>query len=93
MVQFTIATEAAVISYRDQGAVGILAGRFFDCAARRIVGALEERLIGADHALIGETAGSLIVSGVAETEATRAAANSGGAGVGARSPAPTAPTT
>jgi DNA-binding transcriptional regulator LsrR (DeoR family) len=77
VVQFNIATEADVISYRDQGAVGILVGRFFDREAQPIVGALDERLIGADHALISKMAGMLVVSGVAKTEATRAALKGG----------------
>lgn len=77
VVQFKIATEADVADYVRRGAVGIIAGRFIDETGAAILGPLDERLIGADHATLARMTGLLVVSGMDKATPTRAALRGG----------------
>jgi DNA-binding transcriptional regulator LsrR (DeoR family) len=77
VVQFKIATEAEVAAYAARGAAGIVAGRFIDADGRAIVGELDDRLIGADHEMLRNMIGLLVVSGKHKVEAARAALRGG----------------
>lgn len=77
VVQFQIATVADVADYVARGAVGIIAGRFIDRDGAPVLGALDARLIGADHATLRRMTGMLVVSGLEKAEPTRAALRGG----------------
>lgn len=77
VVQFKIATEKDISCYKSKGAVGILVGRFIDTDGEPVLGDLDERMIGADHAALKGMLGLLVVSGLAKLDATRAALNGG----------------
>ena len=77
VVQFKIATVAEIDEYRRKGAVGIIAGRFIDAFGQAVLGDLDERIIGADHELLRDMEGLLVVSGTFKVEATRAALKGG----------------
>lgn len=77
VVQFKIATVEDIDDYRARGAVGIIAGRFIDEAGRPVLGDLDERIIGADHDLLRDMEGLLVVSGTFKLDATRAALRGG----------------
>lgn len=63
VVKFKIATEDEVAAYRDRGAAGIIAGRFVDAAGHPVLGALDDRLIGAGHDTLRRAQGLLVASG------------------------------
>ncbi|MCP1199593.1 sugar-binding transcriptional regulator [Notoacmeibacter sp. MSK16QG-6] len=73
VVQFKIATEEDISYYKSKDAVGIIAGRFVDAVGEPILGDLDERMIGADHAALKGMQGLLVVSGLSKLDATRAA--------------------
>ena len=77
VVQFHIATEADISDYLRRGAVGIIAGRFIDRNGQPVLGSLDERLIGADHATLAAMSGLLVVSGNQKAEPTLAALRGG----------------
>lgn len=73
VVQFKIATKKDISYYKSKGAVGIITGRFIDAWGNPVLGDLDERMIGADHAALRGMQGLLVVSGLAKLDATRAA--------------------
>ncbi|WEX08637.1 sugar-binding domain-containing protein [Chelativorans sp. AA-79] len=77
VVQFKLATEADISYYVSKGAVGIIAGRFIDPDGNPVLGDLDERMIGADHATLRRMAGLLVVSGVSKLQPTLAALRGG----------------
>lgn len=77
VVQFKIATEADIADYVARGAVGIIAGRFIDRKGAPVLGALDDRLIGADHETLRRMTGLLVVSGLHKLEPTLAALRGG----------------
>lgn len=77
VVQFKIASEADISSYLDKGAVGIIVGRFINGDGEPVLGDLDDRLFGADHAALRTMSGLLVVSGLSKSAATRAALRGG----------------
>ncbi|NVK45802.1 MAG: sugar-binding transcriptional regulator [Rhodobacteraceae bacterium] len=77
VVQFNIATPEDVAEYVSKGAVGIIAGRFVDAQGEPVLGELDRRMISADHALLRNMSGLLVVSGLEKLDATRAALRGG----------------
>ncbi|WP_095588184.1 sugar-binding transcriptional regulator [Actibacterium ureilyticum] len=77
VVQFNIATPDDIAAYVAKGAVGIIAGRFIDAEGAPVLGALDDRMIGADHGLLRDMSGLLVVSGTAKADPTRAALRGG----------------
>ncbi|MGO4853573.1 sugar-binding transcriptional regulator [Phaeovulum sp. W22_SRMD_FR3] len=77
VVQFKIATEAEISDYVKRGAIGIIAGRFIDPEGAPVLGPLDDRLIGADHATLAAMNGLLVVSGLHKAEATIAGLRGG----------------
>ncbi|RRD21356.1 sugar-binding transcriptional regulator [Brucellaceae bacterium VT-16-1752] len=77
VVQFKIANVDDIEVYRRKGAVGIIAGRFVDANGQPVVGELDKRIIGADHALLKKMEGLLVVSGSFKLDATLAALRGG----------------
>lgn len=77
VVQFNIATPEDVAEYVSKGAVGIIAGRFVDTEGAPVLGELDRRMISADHALLRDMSGLLVVSGLEKFDATRAALRGG----------------
>ena len=73
VVQFKIATVEDISSYRAKGAVGIIVGRFIDAEGHPVTSDLDDRIIGADHAMLHDMSGLLVVSGTSKTIATHAA--------------------
>lgn len=77
VVQFKIATGADMDAYVAKGAIGIIAGRFIDRDGAPVLGALDDRLIGADHDALRRMKGMLVVSGLHKLEPTIAALRGG----------------
>lgn len=77
VVQFKIATEADISDYVSKGAVGIIAGRFIDRDGQPVLGDLDDRLIGADHATLRAMDGLLVVSGTEKLAPVQAALRGG----------------
>lgn len=77
VVQFKIATAQDIQTYRDAGAVGIIAGRFVDAEGAPVMGELDDRMFGADHAALADMIGLLVVSGMEKRDATLAALRGG----------------
>ena len=77
VVQFKVATRDDISAYVAKGAVGIISGRFIDADGAPVLGDLDSRLIGADHAALKAMQGLLVVSGLDKLEPARAALNGG----------------
>lgn len=77
VVQFKLATTADIDAYAQDGAVGIIAGRFIGKDGRSVHGALDDRLIGVELDQMRAMVGLLVVSGLHKLEATRAALRGG----------------
>lgn len=73
VVKFKIAAEADIVDYRRKGAAGIIAGRFIDANGDPVTGALDARLIGADHDTLRRMQGLLVASGTEKAGAALAA--------------------
>ncbi|MCG0998688.1 sugar-binding transcriptional regulator [Acetobacter persici] len=77
VTHFQIASVRDIENYTKRGATGIIAGRFIDAEGQAVLGEIDTRLIGADHATLRQMEGLLVVSGQHKLEATRAALRGG----------------
>ncbi|GBR68653.1 sugar-binding transcriptional regulator [Gluconobacter kanchanaburiensis] len=77
VTHFKIASQRDIENYMERGAAGIIAGRFIDAQGEPVLGEIDTRLIGADHATLRQMDGMLVVSGQHKLAATRAALRGG----------------
>ncbi|MFT8345445.1 sugar-binding transcriptional regulator [Gluconobacter oxydans] len=77
VTHFKIASQRDIENYMERGAAGIIAGRFIDAQGEPVLGEIDTRLIGADHAALRQMNGMLVVSGQHKLAATLAALRGG----------------
>ncbi|WP_419908303.1 sugar-binding transcriptional regulator [Hoeflea sp.] len=63
IVQSAITTDKEFDWYREQGAVGVLCGRFIDPSGNHIKGPMDDRMIGIDLSYLKQRANGLLVAG------------------------------
>lgn len=77
MVQMALTTRREIDEYRNNGAVGVLCGRFIDSKGNHVDGSVDKRMIGVTLAQIRRSKGVLVAGGLSKIDAIRATLNGG----------------
>ena len=77
VTQFNIITGEEADRYIDNGAAGIIAGRFIDAQGEPVTGDVDERLMGVELVYLRKMNGLLVASGMEKTTAVIAALKGG----------------